>query len=143
LEIQYQIHNQITADEFIDILRRSTLGERRPIDDLECMRGMLEDADLLVTAWDGQKLVGVSRSVTDFHYACYLSDLAVDTEYQKHGIGIKLIDMTQKELGSKCKLILISAPAANEYYPKIGFEHQPRTWVLPRDKHVRPSKEAR
>jgi ribosomal protein S18 acetylase RimI-like enzyme len=136
-EIQYQIKKQITADDFIDVLRRSTLGERRPIEDSECVKGMLDHADLLVTAWDGKKLVGVSRSVTDFHYACYLSDLAVDTEYQKHGIGKKLIDLTQKQLGPQCKLILISAPAANEYYPKIGFDHQPRTWVLPRDKQVR------
>jgi predicted N-acetyltransferase YhbS len=142
-EIQYQIDKEIRVEDFVDVLRRSTLGERRPIDDLECMRGMLEHADLLVTAWDGEILVGVSRSVTDFHYACYLSDLAVDSKYQKLGVGKKLIDLTQQQLGPKCKLILISAPAANEYYPRIGFDHQQRTWVLPRDKHVRPSKEAR
>jgi predicted N-acetyltransferase YhbS len=136
VDIQFLTNKKITADEFIDVLNRSTLGERRPVDDLECIKGMLEHADLTLTAWDGEKLVGVARSVTDFHYACYLSDLAVDLKYQKQGIGKKLIDLTQKQLGPKCKLILISAPAANEYYPRIGFEHQPRTWALPRDNAI-------
>ncbi|MGB5875517.1 MAG: GNAT family N-acetyltransferase [Bacteroidota bacterium] len=136
MDIQYLVNKEITVDEFIDVLNRSTLGERRPVDDPECMKGMLEHADLTLTAWDREKLVGVARSVMDFHYACYLSDLAVDTAYQRQGIGKYLINMTQEQLGPKCKLILISAPAANEYYPKIGFEHQPRTWVLPRDSAI-------
>ena len=136
MDIQFLTNKKITADEFVDVLNRSTLGERRPVDDPECIKGMLEHADLTLTAWDGEKLVGVARSVTDFHYACYLSDLAVDLKYQKVGIGKKLIDLTQKQLGPKCKLILISAPAANEYYPRIGFEHQPRAWALPRDNAI-------
>ena len=137
MTIQYLINKGITAEAFIDVLKRSTLGERRPIDDQACIKGMLEHADLTVTAWDGEKLVGVARSVTDFHYACYLSDLAVDVGYQKRGVGKKLIDVTQTQLGPRCTLILISAPAADEYYPKIGFDHQPRTWVLPRERRVR------
>jgi len=136
VDIQYLVNKEISADEFIALLNRSTLGERRPVDDLECVRGMLEHADLTLTAWDGERLVGVARSVTDFHYACYLSDLAVDTDYQKRGIGVELIDMTQKQLGPKCRLILVSAPRANAYYPKIGFEHQPRAWVLPPDRRA-------
>jgi predicted N-acetyltransferase YhbS len=136
VDIQYLVNKEITVDEFIEVLNRSTLAERRPVDDPECLKGMLEHADLTLTAWDGEELVGVARSVTDFHYACYLSDLAVDTAYQKQGIGKKLIDLTQKQLGPKCKLILISAPSANEYYLRIGFEHQPRTWVLPRDNAI-------
>jgi len=123
---------QLTEDEFIDILNRSTLGERRPIEDKECMRGMLKNADIVITAVENDKIVGVARSVTDFHYCCYLSDLAVDKEYQKHGIGKKLIEMTQKQLNEKCKIILLSAPAATEYYPKVGFTQHPSAWTLSR-----------
>ena len=97
LHIEYKLNPQLTEDEFIDILNRSTLGERRPIEDKECMHGMLKNADIVITAVENDKIVGVARSVTDFHYCCYLSDLAVDKEYQKHGIGKKLIEMTQKQ----------------------------------------------
>jgi len=132
LSISYKVNQEISAESFIDVLSRSTLGERRPIDDYETMKGMVENTNLLVTAWDEDTLVGVSRSVTDFHYACYLSDLAVDQHYQRRGIGKEMIRLTHEQLGPKCKLILVSAPAANEYYPKLGFEKNDRTWELPR-----------
>ena len=96
------------------------------------MRGMLKNADIIITAVENKKIVGVARSVTDFYYSCYLSDLAVDKEYQKHGIGKKLIEMTQKQLNEKCKIILLSAPAATEYYPKVGFTQHPSAWTLSR-----------
>ncbi len=121
----------VTVEEFADILLRSTLGERRPVGDGAMLRGMLENANLTVTCRDGGKLVGIARSVTDFHYCCYLSDLAVDTAYQKQGIGKRLVEETAAKLGSKCTLILLSAPAAMDYYPKIGFEKHEGAWVLP------------
>lgn len=132
MSISYKINQEISAKSFIDILSRSTLSERRPIDDYETMKGMVENTNLLVTAWDEDILIGVSRSVTDFHYACYLSDLAVDQDYQRRGIGKQMILLTHEQLGPKCKLILVSAPTANEYYPKLGFEKNDRTWELPR-----------
>ena len=131
--IQYQTNTAITTEQFIDVLRRSTLGERRPIDDYECMEGMVNNSNVLVTAWDGDKLVGVARSMTDFHYACYLSDLAVDRDYQRQGIGKQLQILTQQQLGKHCKLILIAAPAANGYYQQLGYTHMPRCWVLSKD----------
>ena len=127
--LEYKVNHPISVDQFIDVLKASTLGERRPIDDLECIKGMVENANLIVTCWDDDKLVGVSRSVTDFHYACYLSDLAVDQSYQQQGIGKKLIDLTEKELGKTCKLILLAAPAASEYYQPLGFEKHDRCWI--------------
>ena len=131
--IQYQTNTAITTEQFIDVLRRSTLGERRPIDDYECMEGMVNNSNVLVTAWDGDKLVGVARSMTDFHYACYLSDLAVDRDYQRQGIGKQLQILTQQQLGKHCKLILIAAPAANGYYQQLGYTHMPRCWALSRE----------
>jgi len=136
MQIQYKVNQRISSQQFIDVLRGSELGARRPIDDIECINGMLENANLLVSAWDSGKLVGIARSVTDFHYACYLSDLAVLETHQKHGIGKQLQILTQKQLGPKCKLILIAAPAANDYYNKIGFTHNPRCWVLGRDENI-------
>ncbi len=100
------------------------------------MKGMVENSNLVVTAWDGKKLIGISRSVTDFYYACYLSDLAVDKNYQKMGVGKKLQTVTQEQLGPKCKLVLIAAPAADSYYEHIGFTRNEKCWVLARDQKI-------
>jgi len=133
MNIEYKTDKPVSVAQFIDLLRESTLGERRPIDDRECMEGMIKNSNLIVSAWDGEKLVGIARSVTDFHYACYLSDLAVDKNYQNSGVGKRLQALTQEQLGSKCKLILIAAPAANLYYEHLGFTNNPRCWVLERE----------
>ena len=132
--ITYTTTRPLTPAEFIDLLVRSTLGERRPIDDPDAIAGMVANADITATAWDGDLLVGVARSVTDFTYCCYLSDLAVDAAYQRQGIGVELMARTQTELGPQCKIILLAAPAAADYYGRVGFEHHPRCWVLDRDK---------
>jgi predicted N-acetyltransferase YhbS len=131
VNILYQHSRPITDREFIDLLKRSTLAERRPIDDPACIRAMLKHADLLCTAWDDSKLVGVARSVTDFEYCCYLSDLAVDQEYQRNGIGKELIRLTQSRLGEKAKIILLAAPKAESYYRHIGFELHQSAWIMP------------
>ena len=97
---------------------------------------MLEHSNLIATAWDDALLVGIARSVTDFHYCCYLSDLAVDVAYQRRGIGKRLIQLTQDALGRRCKIILLSAPAAVGYYPHLGFERHEQAWVLDRAKKL-------
>ena len=136
MSIEYKINHPISTSQFISLLADSTLGERRPIQDRECMEGMISNSNLTVSAWDSEKLVGISRCMTDFHYACYLSDLAVSEQYQKMGIGKQLQILTQKQLGPRCKLILIAAPAANSYYEHVGFSNNPRCWVLERDANV-------
>ena len=88
--IYYKINDTVTVDEFISVLKRSSLAERRPVDDPDCVKGMLEHANLIVTARDGAELVGIARSVTDFNYCCYLSDIAVDKHYQNSGIGRRM-----------------------------------------------------
>lgn len=130
MNIRYATDQSISVDEFIGVLKRSTLGERRPIDDRACIEDMLRHANLLCTAWDEAKLIGVARSVTDFSYCCYLSDLAVDAAYQHQGIGTELIRQTQSRVGPKCKIILLAAPKAEAYYPKIGFTAHRSAWVL-------------
>lgn len=130
MSIEYKVNHPISTDQFVSLLADSTLGERRPIQDRECMEGMVSNSNLTVSAWESGKLVGISRCVTDFHYACYLSDLAVSKKYQKMGIGKQLQILTQKQLGPRCKLILIAAPAANSYYEHIGYSNNPRCWVL-------------
>ena len=106
------------------------------MDDEARMRQMLENASLMITAWDGDLLVGVARSVTDFVYATYLSDLAVRVSHQRQGIGKELMRRTQ-EAAPQATLILLSAPAADEYYPHAGFTRHPRAWVLASDERVR------
>jgi len=93
------------------------------------MAGMVAHADLTVTAWDNDHLVGVARSVTDFSYCCYVSDLAVDENCQRQGIGKELLRLTKSQVGSKCKLLLFAAPSADSYYSQIGFERNEFGWV--------------
>jgi len=130
MEIEYRDNATITVETTIDLYRRSTLGERRPVDRPDIFAGMLEHADLLISAWHGERLVGIARSLTDFTYVAYLADLAVDAAYQRQGIGKRLIEETRSRLGKECMIVLLAAPQANEYYPKLGFEHNPRAWVL-------------
>ena len=128
--IEYRDHATITAEQAIDLYKRSTLGERRPIHNIQTFEAMLKNANLTITAWDGEKLVGISRSLTDFAYVAYLADLAVDEQYQRSGIGKQLIEETKERLGPECMIVLLAAPKANEYYDHIGFEHNPRAWTL-------------
>jgi len=130
MTIEYKINPIITAEDFIDILKRSTLGERRPINDIDTINGMIKNADIIVTANIDNNIIGIARAVTDFNYCCYLSDLAVDTKYQKKGIGKNLILKIQEQLNSKCKIILLSAPNATTYYPKIGFTQHNSAWTI-------------
>jgi len=130
MSIVYEHSRKISDEEFIDVLKRSTLAERRPVNDPACIRAMLKHANLLCTAWDGALLVGVARSVTDFEYCCYISDLAVDEKYQRKGIGKELIRVTQSQLGAKAKIILLAAPKAEGYYGKVGFSQHRSAWVL-------------
>lgn len=125
MSIIYALEPNLSAQEFQDVLISSTLAERRPADDLERLNKMLRNADVIITARDNGKIVGVSRAITDYAFCCYLSDLAVDVSYQKQGIGKKLIEETHKTAGLHVGLYLVSAPAAKEYYPKIGMKSYP------------------
>lgn len=128
--IEYRDNATITAEQAIDLYKRSTLGERRPIHNVQTFEAMLKNANLTITAWNDETLVGISRSLTDFAYVAYLADLAVDQEYQRSGIGKQLIEETKSRLGPECMIVLLAAPKANEYYEHIGFEHNPRAWTL-------------
>lgn len=117
------------VDTARDLYRASTLGERRPIDDRERFAAMLSNANLTVTAWDGALLVGISRCITDFVWTTYLADLAVRVSHQRLGIGKELMRRTQSA-APQAKLLLLAAPAAERYYPHVGFEHFPQAWML-------------
>lgn len=127
--ITYRTGNDLHLDQVIELYRASTLGERRPVDERERMAAMLKNANLVITAWEGELLVGIARSVTDFSYATYLSDLAVRVSHQRHGIGRELMRRTQAE-APNASVILLSAPAAVEYYPHVGFTQHPSAWIL-------------
>lgn len=129
----YRSDKKITAEQFIDILKRSTLDERRPVNSPNRIEKMLTHANVLITAWDEDKLIGVSRAITDFSFCCYLSDLAVDLDYQKKGIGKKLVTETHKVAGTLTALILLAAPAAVNYYPKIGMEKFSDCYIIRRN----------
>jgi GNAT superfamily N-acetyltransferase len=127
--IDYRVGNDLDLDVVIDLYRASTLGERRPLDDRERMAAMLLNANLVVTAWDGDLLVGISRALSDFCCATYLSDLAVRDSHQRLGIGKELIRRTREE-APQAMLVLLSAPEAVSYYPHVGFTQHPSAWFL-------------
>ncbi|MFD0793921.1 GNAT family N-acetyltransferase [Mucilaginibacter litoreus] len=129
LNIVYQRELTLNPGEFIDVLNRSTLGERRPVNDADRITAMLQNANLIITARVDGKLVGVSRALTDFAFCTYLSDLAVDETYQKQGIGVKLIHETKKH-SPQAKLILLAAPKAVGYYPKTGMTNFTHCFLL-------------
>jgi predicted N-acetyltransferase YhbS len=132
VSITYRSDIKITAQDFIALLRRSTLDKRRPVDDSLRIQKMLDHGNVLITAWAEEKLVGVSRALTDFSFCCYLSDLAVDEAYQHQGIGKELVRRTHEVAGEQTALILLAAPAAVNYYPKIGMEQFPHCFIIKR-----------
>ena len=132
--ISYRSDITLTVQDFTDILERSTLGARRPVAQPERLQKMLDNCSVLVTAWAGDLLVGVSRAVTDFSFCCYLSDLAVDENFQHRGIGKELVRLTHEAAGMETQLILLAAPAATEYYPKIGMTPFPHCFITNRKK---------
>lgn len=127
--ISYRTGNDIDLDEMIDVYIDSTLGERRPVDDRQRMARMLTEANLVITAWDSDRMVGISRSITDWVFATYLSDLAVRKGYQHQGIGRELVRLTRRA-APEAMVILLSAPKAVEYYPRIGLSQHPSAWTL-------------
>lgn len=113
-----------------ELYRASTLGERRPIDDDARFTAMVRNANLIFTAWDGELLVGIARSLSDFAHCTYLADLAVRVSHQRQGIGKELMRLTQEAGGAGTNLILLAAPAAVDYYPRVGFTNHPSAWWL-------------
>jgi GNAT superfamily N-acetyltransferase len=132
--IDYRIEPDLSVADFIVVLERSTLAERRPVSDRETIGQMLAHADIVLTARQDWQLVGVSRAITDFSYCTYLSDLAVDAAFQGQGIGRELIRRTHEAAGLATMLILLSAPKAQTYYPHIGMTKHDSCWIIPRQK---------
>ncbi|MDE1151085.1 MAG: GNAT family N-acetyltransferase [Micavibrio sp.] len=133
MNITYQLEPDLTAEDFRQVLMATSLGARRPVDNLPRLHDMLRNASLIVTARENGRIVGVSRAMTDFAFCCYLSDLAVDETVQRQGIGKKLIDETKRHAGGdNIMLLLLAAPDAETYYPKIGMTHMPACWAIKR-----------
>ena len=130
MELNYRINSHPHTMDIIDLY--TSAGLRRPVDDAERIGKMYANSNLIVSVYHEDKLVGVARSVTDFCYCCYLSDLAVREEYKKLGIGKRLIELTQEKLGDQVTLILLSAPGAMEYYPKVGFDKIENGFIIHR-----------
>ena len=131
-DVAYALEPDLSPEEFIDVLVRSTLAERRPVNQPETIRGMLEHANVIVTARIAGRLVGISRAITDYSFCTYLSDLAVDREHQRRGIGRELIRRTHEAAGLGTTLILLAAPLARTYYPHIGMDPHDSCWIIPR-----------
>lgn len=130
MEITYRTDIVPTPEQLIELYENA--GLPRPTQDKDRIRKMLENANLIVTAWDKELLVGVARSITDWVWSCYLADLAIRHEYKKAGIGKKLIEMTKEKVGEQSMVLLLSVPTAMEYYPKVGFTKQESSFIINR-----------
>jgi ribosomal protein S18 acetylase RimI-like enzyme len=131
--ITYRRGNDLDLDELLDLYRSCSLGARRPIEDRAIFTDMIRNANLVITAWEGDLLVGISRSLTDFSNVTYLADLAVRESHQQRGIGVELVRQTREALGPRSMIVLLAAPAAVDYYPKIGFTRHESAWILRAD----------
>ena len=132
MTVDYRLEPDLSPAEFIDVLVRSTLAERRPVDRPDVIAAMLTNADIVLTARVEGRLVGIARAVSDFSYCTYLSDLAVDVEHQRRGIGRELIRRTHEAAGLRTSLILLAAPKARTYYPHIGMKPHDSCWIIDR-----------
>jgi GNAT superfamily N-acetyltransferase len=126
--MDYTIERTLTAGQYIELLNSSGLGERRPVGDPAAIAQMLKHANLLATAWDGDVLAGAARCFTDFAYVTYCSDLCVRGEYQRQGIGKELLRTVLR--AAPCRIVLLAAPKAVDYYPRIGFTQHPSAWTI-------------
>jgi len=134
MDITYSFGKRPTAEEIIELYDNS--GLPRPTKDKERIQKMFDNSNLIITAWDNDLLVGVSRCITDWVWSCYLSDLAVRANYKKEGIGKKLINLTKEKVGGQSMVLLLSVPTAMEYYPKVGFVKQESSFIINRDEWI-------
>lgn len=132
MQVNYAVETSLSAEEMVDLLQRSALAQRRPVDEPTTIQGMIAHASVIVTARVEGKLVGLARAISDFSYCTYLSDLAVDEAYQKKGIGRELLRRTHEAAGLHTMMILLAAPAARGYYPHIGLKEHDSCWIIPR-----------
>jgi ribosomal protein S18 acetylase RimI-like enzyme len=121
-----------TAEQVIELYDNA--GLPRPTHDPQRIRAMFDNSDLIITAWDENKLVGVSRTITDWVWCSYLADLAISPAYKRSGIGKKLIELAREKIGERSMLLLLSVPTAMDYYPKVGFVREHRAFIIHRTK---------
>lgn len=132
MNISYKDSREVHAEDVAKVFEHS--GIKRPYQDLERIKRMIQNADIMITAWDNDTMIGVARALTDYSYCCYLSDLAVDKRYQHRGIGKELVELVRNKVGDECSIVLLSAPDAVDFYPKIGFTRSERAFVIARQK---------
>lgn len=132
MPVIYKTNITPSASQVITLYNNA--GLPRPTGDADRIQKMYDNSNLVVTAWDGDQLVGVSRCITDWCWSCYLADLAIEPGYQKEGIGRKLIQLTKETVGEEVMILLLSVPTAMDYYPKVGFTKEDRAFAIFREK---------
>jgi len=132
MDIEYNFDKKLNADQIIELYENA--GLPRPTNDKERIKKMFDNSNLIITAWHNDLLVGVARSITDWVWSCYLSDLVVRDKYKKEGVGRQLINQTKEKVGEQSMVLLLSVPTAMDYYPKVGFKKQESSFIINRAK---------
>jgi len=127
--IRYQAEPDLSVAEFESVLQASGLAARRPTDPAR-LNAMLRGAQLVITARDGGRLVGVARSITDWVYCLYCSELCVAQAHQGQGIGRSLLMETAKAAPKVKTCLLLSAPGAESFYEGAGYKRHGAAFIF-------------
>jgi len=126
-DIVFLVNTEIEVAHIVELYREC--GLNRPVEDPNRIEAMYKGANLIISAHDGDRLVGLCRALTDGHYVCYVADIAVRSSHQKRGIGRGLLERVSTTQGEGVSLILLSSPDAVDVYPRLGFRHVNNCYV--------------
>lgn len=105
----------------------------------EGIREMLAQTDLALSAWDGERLVGFGRVLTDYVYRASIWDVIVDEAYQGQDIGTEIMQRILHHPSLKrVELFWLCTRDKQAFYEKLGFSANEQTgMVWARAKHTR------
>lgn len=119
MAIELSENRDISTEKVLSLYRENKWSSADKPDEL--MKA-LKNSHGLVSAWDGDKLVGLANSISDGHLVVYYPHLLVLPEYQGQGIGKMIMNKFQEKYSDFHQQILVADGKAIDFYKKCGFE---------------------
>ena len=117
---------RLNSAEYIDFLKRTDLGSQYPKERFyERIKKLVKNVSISLVARNEKGLiVGVLFGLTDFCYWLYITDLGVDRNYERQGIGSKLMKKAHEIAGGEkdIAVYLIANDNAIPFYEKLGMK---------------------